>query len=156
MDGRTTDLHTHFAGFAALRIDSKRWIVFDLFEQGTRTPGNNDRRFLRCQFFFQYRFQRSQLVRVDYPYPFHACRLADFFDAHLWGRLVFQGQASGRVLLMAGHAGDRIVKHQNGRMAAVVGNVNQPSDPRMDKCAVTDYRHRFLRGIPTPRLVESV
>ncbi|MPN61270.1 hypothetical protein SDC9_209005 [bioreactor metagenome] len=68
------------------------------------------------------------------------------------------GQAAARVFLMAGHAGNAIIKDYIDGFRAVIGHINQGVDAGMEKGRIAHYRYYagihafsikyFLRAMP--------
>ena len=75
-------------------------------------------------------------------------------DGH--GGIAADGVAVGRIVLMAGHAGDGIVQHNHRGNAPVVGDIHQPGDAGMAEGGVADHRHGPGGLLLAPGGIEAV
>ena len=75
---------------------------------------------------------------------------------YLAGRVAFDRVAGGWILLMTGHAGDRVVQDDDGRIALIIRNVDQSGHARVHKGAVADHTHGFALGLFAAGLVVAV
>ena len=64
-DGRTAELHAGFAAYAFFGLCLNGAGVLDVFEQGTRTAGDNNRRFICGKFLFDRFVAGSKIIRIN-------------------------------------------------------------------------------------------
>ena len=88
--------------------------VLDVFEQGTRTAGDNNRRFICGKFLFDRFVAGSKIIRINDLHTPDANGMAQGFQIDFRARISLEIEAGRRILLVSGHASDGVVKDDHG------------------------------------------
>ena len=113
-DSRTAKLHAGLAAHAFFGLCLNGAGVLDVFEQGTRTAGDNNRRFICGKFLFDRFVAGSKIIRINDLHTPDANGMAQGFLIDFRARISLEIEAGRRILLVSGHASDGVVKDDHG------------------------------------------
>ena len=131
-------------------------LCFTVLEQRARAAADHNARTFRLQRLVDRRARRLEVVRVDDAHVRNADGAAQRLEVDRARRVALDRVAGRRVLLVAGHAGDRVVEDDHRGIRAVVGDVNQACDTRVDERRIADHGDRLLFRLGAARLVVAV
>ena len=138
------------------RIDRKRRLMLHGLEQRARAAADHNARTFRLQRLVDRRARRLEVVRVDDAHVRNADGAAQRLEVDRARRVALDRVAGRRVLLVAGHAGNRVVEDDHRGIRAVVGDVDQARDARVDERRIADHGDRLLFRLGAARLVVAV
>ena len=130
--------------------------MLDVFQQRAGAAADNHRGLLGGQLLFERGHHLLQVVGVHHGDTADANGMTQGFQIHGGGGLALDVEAGGGVLLVAGHAGDGVVQHDNHGVGAVVGDVYQAGDAGVGKGGIANDGHAFLLRLGAAGLVVAV
>lgn len=112
-DRRTSQLHAHLTSYALVMVDLKRSIVLYIFKESTWSSGNNYRSLIGCKLFLYSLLALSKVIRVNYSYTLYADSLAELFKIYSSSRVTLKILSCCRILLVACHTCNGVIKDDN-------------------------------------------
>ena len=130
--------------------------MLDVLEKGAGPAGDDDGGLRRRQLLLHGLLALLQVVGVHHPDPPDADAPAETLQIDLGAGVPLQVVAGGGVLLVAGHAGDGVIKNDDGGVGLVVGDVDEARDAGVHEGAVADDGHGLPLHLAAAGLVEAV
>ena len=134
----------------------QRGIVLHVFQQRARTAADDDRRLIDGEFLCDRLLHFGELVRVGNSDALDADRMAECLKIDGSSRIALQIFARGRVLLMTGHTGDRVIENDDRRIGCVIRNIDKAVQAGVHEGRVADDCDGLVLGLLAEHLVEAV
>ena len=115
-DSGTSELHALLAANALLSIYLEGRVVLYVFEQSARTARDDNGSLVSSELLLDSSLGLSKLVGVGNADALDADSLAELLEVYSGSGVALEVLAGGRILLMTGHAGDRVIENDNSRI----------------------------------------
>ena len=133
----------------------RRLVLYSL-EQCTGLACDYERRLSLCKLLLYNSFGFGKVAGVYNCNAVYADSVSECFKVNGRCRVAVYVLAVCRVVLVTCHTCNAVIKDDNGRITAVVCNVNKARDTAVHKCAVTDNGYRLALVFALSALVEAV
>ena len=130
--------------------------MFYIFQQCTWTTADDNGRLVGGQFFFHNGITLFQVIWIHYADSLKSHCSAEGFQIDLTCRISLDVVACQGILLMAGHTGNGVIQHDNGRITLVISNIGKTGHAGMHKGGVTDYGYGFVLALFAKCLIKSM
>ena len=133
----------------------RRLVLYGL-EQCAGLACDYERRLSLCKLLLYNSFGFGKVAGVYNCNAVYADSVSECFKVNGRRRIAVYVLAVCRVVLVTCHTCNAVIKDDNGRITAVVCNVNKARDTAVHKCAVTDNGYRLALVFALSALVEAV
>ena len=154
-DRGAADLQAHSAVAAFFGIANIRDPGL-LNNESARTAGNDHGQLVAGSLFTDYLFKFLKIERIHDADVLNTHRVAKLDDIERYGRITVNVLSVCGIVLMPGHAGDRVVGNDDGTDGTVIRHVKEPGEAAVAEGGVAEDSDGLLRLLVPARFLHAV
>ena len=121
--------------------------MLDALDQKARTARDDRRGNLGIDRVLHRFFHRLEVLRIDDDDVLVAVGGKNVLDLQLFGDLALECEAAARVVLMTGHAGDRVIEHDGNDVPLIVDDLRRAGHAGVEERGIADHAEDLFVGL---------